>query len=36
LPAYALLDSPAPTLVAYLKDWERADARDEAHVRAAL
>ncbi len=33
---YALLDFRAPTLVAYLKDWERADSCDEARVRAAL
>ncbi len=33
---YALLDFREPTLDAYLEDWARANACDEAHVRAAL
>ncbi len=33
---FALRYSSEPTLVAYLEDLARADACDEAHVRAAL
>jgi hypothetical protein len=42
LPAAILLidahggDAPAPLLATYLADWARADAADEANVRAAL
>jgi hypothetical protein len=32
---HALFDSRAPIVVAYLKDWGRTNACDEAHVRAA-
>ncbi len=31
-----ILQCPEPQVVAYLKAWERADARDEAYVRCGL